>query len=77
MNRYPYCNRKIGLNLAYRRGLLRLNQQALASTLGLAREAISEIERGRRQLTLAEAIVLEEKRNITLAHLADGTPIAH
>ena len=77
MNRYPACSAKIGRNLAYRRGLLRLSQDQVAAALKLQRSAVSAIEHGRRQLSLPEAIILQEHLAILVDHLTDGTPIAY
>lgn len=75
MNRYPHCSRKIGRNLAYRRGLLGLSQGDVAVMLHLHRPAVSAIEHGLRQLSLPEAIVLHERLSITFGQLTEGTPI--
>lgn len=73
----PACNRRIGHNLRHARldRLSRLTQAEVGRVLGISTTAVSHIECGTRRLRLDQAIVLEERLNITIDALCDGTPI--
>lgn len=75
MTRHELANHRIGENLRLLRRNRRETQAKVAAHLRLARPAISEVEAGRRSLTLAEAVCLAHHMQFDLQDLASGVPI--
>lgn len=78
MNDKPSANRIIGIRMRKWRRRCRLTQQRLADTLSLHREAIAELEAGRRKLTFVEADLLRLRHGLPFRTLCtalhDKTP---
>lgn len=66
-NRYSHVN--IGKNLAAWRRRHYFTQRKLADALHLFREAVAEIEAGRRKLTFIEALVLHTRFHLEFEDL--------
>lgn len=69
MARYTRANQQIGRNLRRHRIEAGATQQELANILGRHRPAISEVEAGRRALTLPEAALLCRQLGIAVVDL--------
>lgn len=62
-----------GERVAARRKALNLTQQQLGDVAGLTKQAINDIEHGRRNTLVAKAILLAQALNTTVEYLGGAT----
>lgn len=72
MGRMALTNEAIGMRLRQWRLSRSLSQLAIAQPLGLHREAISEVEAGKRRLTFLEAFEIHDKLGMPWTALTDS-----
>lgn len=62
-----------GERVASRRKTLKLTQQQLGDTVGLTKQAISDIEHGRRNTLVSKAILIAQALDTTVEYLGAAT----